>query len=328
MKPKRILICSSYFDEHTHGPVRDHLVRRGFDVLTYQIDRVMDGKEPLTLRIGGDGAFTAAYTDAPIGPADIHAAWHWKVANFALPDAETNLSKQLTMVNEITQYNNSVWSLYPEDLWLSAPRRIQWADRKLVQLQTASRLGFTIPETLISNDWDQVLAFQEHLGSDLIVKMFRGVIGDQNKVKAMYTTVLDRNRILEFRRHTISFPGMFQPFLAKAREWRVTLVGDQVFAGAIYAGEEAKNDWRQLQQTAAVAFRRETFDEQTGDLCRTYLQEFGLGIGSFDFVERPDGTLVFLECNPSGQFGFLEELLQLPISEAVASQLGAIAARQ
>ncbi len=327
MKQKRVLICSSFFDEHTHGPVRGHLVRRGFDVVTYQIDRVMNGNESMTLRLADDGAFAATYATAQMAPVDIHAAWHWKVANFAVPDADTNLSKQLTMVNEITQYNNSVWSLYPEDLWLSAPTRIQWADRKLVQLQTAAKLGFAVPETLISNDWDQVLAFHERLGADLVVKMFRGVIADQNKVKAMYTTVLDRRRIQELRSHTISFPGMFQPFLAKAREWRVTVVGDDVFAGAIYAGEEAKNDWRRLQQTAAVAFRREPFDDQTGDLCRAYLREFGLGLGSFDFVEQPDGSLVFLECNPSGQFGFLEELLQLPISEAVAARLGAIALR-
>lgn len=325
MPKKRILICSSYFDEHTHGPVREHLLRAKYDVATYQIDRVMEGKEQLRLSIGSDGAFSASYNEVPIGPGEVEAAWHWKVANFAVPDAETNLSKQLTMVNEITQYNNSVWSLYPDKLWLSPPRRIQWADRKLVQLQVASRLGFVVPETLLANDWDEVLAFQERVGTDLIVKMFRGVIGDQNKVKAMYTTVLDRKKILELRTRTVAFPGMFQPFIPKAREWRVTVVGDEVYAGAIYAGDEAKNDWRQLQQTAAVAFRADEFAPHIADLCRAYLREFEIGIGSFDFVEEPDGTIVFLECNPSGQFGFLEQLLGLPISAAVAGRLGDIA---
>jgi glutathione synthase/RimK-type ligase-like ATP-grasp enzyme len=328
MAKKRILICSSYFDEHTHGPVREHLLHAGFEVITYQIDRVMRAEQRLCLIVAPDGSFGASCDGVPISPGEIDAAWYWKVANFAVPHAESNLSKQLTMVNEITQYNNSVWSLYSDERWLSAPRRIQWADRKLVQLKVASRLGFTAPETLITNDWDDVLAFHERMGTDLIVKMFKGVIGDQNTVRAMYTTVLDRSKILNLRSRTASFPGIFQPFVPKAREWRVTVVGDEVFAGAIYAGEEAKNDWRQLQQTASVAFRSDRFDGATADLCRAYLKEFGLGIGSFDFVERPDGSLVFLECNPSGQFGFLEQLLGLPISASVAARLGTIAAGQ
>jgi glutathione synthase/RimK-type ligase-like ATP-grasp enzyme len=239
------------------------------------------------------------------------------------------------MVNEVTQYNNSVWSLFPEDLWLSAPRRIHWAERKLVQLQVAHRLGFTVPSTLITNDWAQVSKFHAEASragvgtaaGDIVVKMFRGVIGDQNKVKAMYTTVLDAGRIADLSGRTVAFPGMFQPFVDKAREWRVTVVGGEVFAGAIHAREDARNDWRQLQSTAAVAFRAEPFDEAIADLCRAYLREFGLGIGSFDFVETTDGQIVFLECNPSGQFGFLEELLDLPISRSVADQLIRIADR-
>jgi hypothetical protein len=51
----------------------------------------------------------------------------------------------------------------------------------------------------------------------------------------------------------------------------------------------------------------------------------GLKFGAFDLVERPDGQIVFLECNPNGQYGWLEEDLGLPISESIAAELVNIA---
>jgi hypothetical protein len=57
------------------------------------------------------------------------------------------------------------------------------------------------------------------------------------------------------------------------------------------------------------------------------LKRMKLGIGSFDLVEDPSGRMTFLECNPQGQFGFLEETLNLPVSDAIARSLVSIASR-
>ena len=50
---------------------------------------------------------------------------------------------------------------------------------------------------------------------------------------------------------------------------------------------------------------------------------FGLSFGAFDFVVTPEGRWVFLECNPAGQYGWLEGHTGLPITEAVAGTLAA-----
>jgi glutathione synthase/RimK-type ligase-like ATP-grasp enzyme len=320
-----ILVASSSFDEHTHGPVVELLRRNGFTVVVYNADRVLEGTERFSLDITAAGAVRMLYEGVDIGPGCVSAAWYWKVNNFRIPGAEANLSKQLTIVNELAQYNHSLWSLYPERAWLSAPENIFRAERKLHQLVIAQELGFTIPPTHIGNSWDDI--DQASAGDDqgIIVKMFRGVIGDHNKVKAMYTTRLTPEVLADLRERAVPFPGMYQPFLKKVREWRVTVVGDDVFAGAIYTTEDAKDDWRRMQATAAVALRKERLDDTTSDLCRSYLKAMGLGIGSFDLVEGPGGDMTFLECNPSGQFGFLEEILGLPISESVAAHLASIA---
>jgi hypothetical protein len=320
-----VLIASSSFDQHTHGPVYDRLVRRGFPVVVYLTDQVLSGKKKFSLDISESGSINLQYEGCRIGPEEISAAWHWKVANFRIPDAETNVSKQLTLVNELTQHNTSIWSLYPEDAWLSSPENIWRAERKLYQLVIAERLGFSVPRTHIGNHWAEVERIFGDYDDGMIVKMFRGVIADQNNIRAMYTTRLDPSMLDRLRSRTVPFPGIYQPFIPKAREWRVTVVGDEVFAGAIYTDEDAKDDWRRLQTTAAVALRREALSEEAALLCVKFLRELNLGIGSFDLVEKPDGEIIFLECNPSGQFGFLEEILGLPLSDAVAGRLASIA---
>lgn len=323
MSSKTVLIASSSFDEHTHGPVRTELERQGHEVLVYCTDRVMRGEDKFELLIDGLAAPRLTLNGKSIAPGDLDAAWYWKVANFALPDAEQQLAKQLTMVNEMTQVNNSVWSLYPDSLWLSAPRAIQWAERKLPQLLLASRLGFEVPKTLMSSTWPPVEA--EYSTPNLIVKMLRGVTADGNTVRAMYTTRVSEAVLQRLRDKAQPFPGLYQNYIEKRREWRVTVVGDAVFAGAIYTDESASDDWRRLQSTAAVAIRAERLDPLISDLCRSYLKETRLGMGSFDLVERPDGSIVFLECNPNGQFGFLADVLEMPIYAAVAEHILEIA---
>lgn len=65
--------------------------------------------------------------------------------------------------------------------------------------------------------------------------------------------------------------------------------------------------------------------EGIDERCVQYLGQMGLGFGAFDFIERPDGEVVFLECNPNGQYGWLEEALEIPVSAAIANELVKIA---
>lgn len=44
-------------------------------------------------------------------------------------------------------------------------------------------------------------------------------------------------------------------------------------------------------------------------------------ISAIDLIETPQGEFVFLEVNPSGQWGWIADLAGLPIPEAVADML-------
>ncbi|MFG2909502.1 hypothetical protein ACGF13_31115 [Kitasatospora sp. NPDC048286] len=43
--------------------------------------------------------------------------------------------------------------------------------------------------------------------------------------------------------------------------------------------------------------------------------------GAFDFVVSPSGEWTFLEVNPNGQYGFVEQATGLPITAAICDYL-------
>ena len=190
----------------------------------------------------------------------------------------------------------------------------------------AEEVGFSVPRTYVGSDWEAIREGLVPGGEDeMIIKMMRGVTSEDNNVKTMHTTIVDQQKLDKLKTYTSPFPGLYQPFIDKAREWRVAAVGENIFPTAIYTTDEAKSDWRKLQETDAVQFRDEALPEGISELCIGYLEKMGLRFGAFDLVEKPSGEVVFLECNPNGQYGWQEEKTGFPISVAIADELVSIA---
>lgn len=323
---KPILIASASFDEHAYGPVSRLLEEQGYPVIVYKTDKLLKGEDSFVIDLR-TATPLISYNGVSILSADLSAAWYRKIGSFGLPDADVQLAKQLYMNNEVRALHDTIWPLfYPEDVWLSSPNKIARADRKLAQLLLARDIGFGVPETVVSSDWQAISAMLlSESDSQIIVKMMRGVISQGTEIRSLHTTILDRQRTSHLASYTSPFPGLYQPYIAKAREWRVTVVGDDIFPAAIYTAHEAKDDWRKHQNSDAVQFKTGTLPDGVSERCIRYLQVLGLGFGAFDLIERSDGEVVFLECNPNGQYGWLEEDLGLPISRSIAAALVRIA---
>ena len=52
---------------------------------------------------------------------------------------------------------------------------------------------------------------------------------------------------------------------------------------------------------------------------------FGLTFGALDFVITPSGGWVFLEINPTGQYGFIEHATGAPLTAQLADLLAGVA---
>jgi glutathione synthase/RimK-type ligase-like ATP-grasp enzyme len=115
---------------------------------------------------------------------------------------------------------------------------------------------------------------------------------------------------------------VFQEKVEKRVELRVTVVGERVFAAEIDSqrSHRSAGDWRR-HDPAHVAVRAATLPMGVRAAARELVRRLDLSYGALDFIERPNGELVFLEVNPTGEYLWIEDSTQLPITAAICDWL-------
>lgn len=203
--------------------------------------------------------------------------------------------------------------------WVNHPHNHARANSKAAQLMVAHELGFDVPHTLISNDSAQVRSFIEASATDTVYKAHSQSL-NLEPGKALYTGVVTAKEIENLDLIRIS-PGVFQEYVPKSFELRVTVVGRKIFCGRIesQAGDETRVDWRRRP----FDIEKEPFalPPDVEDKIHAFMRRFGLLYGALDFIVTPDGRFVFLEVNPAGQYLWVETVTKMPITAALAELL-------
>lgn len=199
--------------------------------------------------------------------------------------------------------------------WMNSPDRNDAASRKPLQLQVASRLGLRVPDTLMTSDRDEAMAFVERLGMGSVVyKIFSAtyqVWRETRRLTLEDLPMLDSLRIA---------PVIFQELVPAVADLRVTIVGDEVFPMAIDSSRTSYDvDFRVgLAQARTSAT---TLPADVDRMLRSLMAELGLVYGAVDLRVTPEGEHVFLEINPAGEFLFSENGSGHRITDAVAGWL-------
>jgi len=208
--------------------------------------------------------------------------------------------------------------LFPGSVWINPPNRKAEAASKPHQLRTARQVGFAIPETLFSNDPGEIRQFYEEQQGRIIYKPFAPAFWEDRssqKVNSLFTSRITESHFDQDSVAFTSCPGIYQEEIEKKAELRVTFFGSSFQAARIYSQQTAsgKLDFRS-DMRGESPMEAATLGPSTVDQCLTLLSALGLLHGSFDLVEKPDGSIVFLEINEMGQFLWLEERIpQLPL---------------
>ncbi|MBB5858300.1 ATP-grasp ribosomal peptide maturase [Amycolatopsis umgeniensis] len=202
--------------------------------------------------------------------------------------------------------------------WINHPSRNADAAYKPVQLTTAVQCGLSVADTLVTSVRTSVHEFVD--GGETITKAFgaAAVIEDGGR-KTTLTDRVTADTVADLRGLEVA-AHQFQRWIPKAHEARVIVVGEHVFAAGIYARTpktylDYRNDYLNLRYR-----RLEPPETIAGGILR-YCRAFGLAYGAFDFVIRPDGEWVFLECNAGGQYGWIEDAIAAPITDTIADLL-------
>ncbi len=73
--------------------------------------------------------------------------------------------------------------------------------------------------------------------------------------------------------------------------------------------------------SAELGICRTILPNDVAKRCVDLVAQCGLTYGAIDLILTPDGRYVFLELNSAGEYGWIEEMSGLPISEAIADFL-------
>ena len=214
----------------------------------------------------------------------------------------------------LTGFYNSIKSLP----WLTPLRKAYKGENKYYQMELAERVGFKMPETLITNDKEEVSNFLRTHPRSLFKLMSQEMydMGEEG-FKGLYTNIITI-RDLENFGETEENPIVLQEYIEKDFEVRYTKVNRQGFACKIESqmSEKAKSDWRRYD-IAHTPHSKMTVPADVEKKVDALLDVLGLEFGALDFIVTPSGEWYFLEINCMGQWLWIEQLTGLPISNAI-----------
>ncbi|PRY00664.1 ATP-grasp ribosomal peptide maturase [Allonocardiopsis opalescens] len=201
----------------------------------------------------------------------------------------------------------------PGALYVNHPWHNRQAEHKVAQLAAAARCGFVIPRTLVTNDIVRARVFARR--HQVVYKpLWNGEYqGDDGVHRAIWVDEVDADMLDE---SIGGAPHLLQARVDKQADIRTTVVGRQVFSVRIDGapGLDWRSDYPSLTYTALPT------PPPVRAAIDAYLDAFGLAFGAFDFALCRDGTWVFLECNPNGQWAWIE-VVREPITTALADLL-------
>ncbi len=202
------------------------------------------------------------------------------------------------------------------DKCVSSADALQAARWKLPQLRLASQVGFTVPETIVTTDPERARQFLES-GPSVIkpVAEARVRVGNVDRIGSVQAV-----NPAEPLSDVALVPTMFQRLVPKVADLRVTVVGSTPFAVLITTPAGAPIDFRDTDPDGCTY---QPFKLAEADLLRAikFMDHYGLRFGAFDFGVTSKGELVFFECNPSGQWGWIEARTEMPITAALVTLL-------
>lgn len=305
-----IAIVSSGRD--THGKeVLDRLKARGADVALLDLSTFPQQAE---LAIEFDGSSGDRHTlrgsQLQLDFAECGVVWWRRPQPFMLHPEVTGPTEHSFAYAETQAAFSGLW-LTLGALWINHPTRDEEAGRKVYQLKVAKELGFRIPDTCITNSPAQARRFIARQGDrGTIYKAFSGT------EQAWRETRLLKPEEVELMDAVRYAPVIFQEYIPAEVDLRITMVGDSIFPAAIYSQQTSyKVDFRMTMDDAAIAAVE--LPESLQERLRAYMTRLGLVYGAIDMRLTPDGTYVFLEINPSGQWLFVENRTELRITDAL-----------
>lgn len=212
---------------------------------------------------------------------------------------------------------------YPNAFWISRVSAVVEASYKMSQIKLAQQCGFVVPDTIATSDPEAAMAFlREHR-----VCVMKPLSLSPPAGRNQYTQKIYANDPPNFSGLHLS-PQIFQELVQPVAELRVTIIGDTIFTCEVFDTAAQENefgrarDWRVAFEKGTFGARRHQLPEEVEEQCLRLKKQYrGLVCGMYDLILDKQGNYVFLEMNPNGAWGFIEDAIGYPIGQTIAKLL-------
>lgn len=221
--------------------------------------------------------------------------------------------------NEFYYTLEGLYKILKDLYWVSPIYAIREAENKIYQLKLAREIGFSIPDSIVTNIYSDSLEFYNRNDTNCIVKPIKsGLIEDKDTPKVIFTNQLKEKP----RKEQIEFsPNFFQAHVKKLYDVRVTMVGENAFAVSIDSQNNADTlvDWRRGEHP--LKHIKIELPDEILKQCISLLKTLNLRFGAIDFILDKNGNFIFLEINPNGQWAWIEKQTGYEISNEIVNLL-------
>jgi glutathione synthase/RimK-type ligase-like ATP-grasp enzyme len=214
-----------------------------------------------------------------------------------------------------------------ENRWLNAPAHIAAAEDKPRQLALAAKIGFALPQTLVTNDPQSARLFIRQ-GRSVAKTLRAGLLtnegtGEERVIFTNRVTVADDS---SFSASVQAAPLILQREIEKKADIRATVVDDTVMAASIESQvkEETVVDWRKGSHVD-LPHDQHRLPLDVEEKCRALTAALNLRFAAIDLILDRANQYWFLEANPNGQWAWIESRTGHLISRRLVDALLATA---
>lgn len=311
---QKILILAPQTDDHAPW-VAQELINRG-----HKVDALCGSDFPrldtVSLRIAQSKTNVrirkSGHADSALCLEEYSTVWRRRGETPQTDEAALHPDDRPFAANEAEAAANG-WrdlSALSKTRWVNPRQAAERADyNKPYQLHVAARCGLSTPDTLISNDPTAIAEFHAAHEKCIIYKpltpaLFREQDGDKvSFVDIFPDNAFDDPDVLRLA------PGIYQPYIEKAYELRITVMGQRCIAARIRNQhvEGAEIDWRSKVGHTDIDLVQLPASVERALL--KFMHRMGLVFGAVDMVVTPEGEHVFLEVNQMGQFLWVDRIV-------------------
>ena len=264
---------------------------------------------------------------------EVISVWERRPNSPVLPEINNEKIKLVVEdeANELTKWirhffincrmiGSSVWDRPNE----SKLRQMDVASKVINELRSEIKL----PHTLLTNSKKDLEQFSNNK-KEIVLKPISAdglMLDDKLEIPFTSRKVNSKNINVITQDDLELCPSFMQEYVEKNYELRITVIGEKILCCKIDSQKlpkgNGREDWREGYEHG-LSEVEEWIDcpDEIQEFIILYMQKMNLNFGCFDFIYAKNNSFYFLECNPNGQWMWLEEDLGIPISESIANFL-------